>query len=120
MKVFAIAFLLAFLTGCASMARDGAVVRAYNNFQRGECRDVISIVDRAVRVYEYEDERQAEMLFLKAGCMERLTDIDGAIALHAYIAHTYPETQFGFRSRRILKRVRDIEAQQAAETPRDI
>lgn len=120
MKYSIFAFFIVLFSGCASLAQDGAVIRAYNNYEKGECTDVIEIVDRAVRVYDYADERKAELLFLKAGCLEQANDIDGAIALHGYIAYTYPKTQFGFRSKAILNKVRNIQAERAGKLGNDI
>ncbi len=97
------------------MAKDGAVIRVHNNYNDGDCKDVISIVDRAVRVYDYNDERKAELLFIKAKCYEKTKDFEGALALHGYIAYTFPKTQYGFRSNLIMNKVKQLQTDKAKE-----
>jgi hypothetical protein len=115
MKYYIAPLLIILIAGCSSMARDGAMIRAHSNFNDGDCADVISIVDRAIRVYDYNDERKAELYFLKAKCLEKTSDIEGAIALHAYIAYTYPKTQYGFRSNLIMNKIKSIQSDKAKE-----
>jgi hypothetical protein len=115
MRYFIVVFLIMFVSGCASMARDGAIIRAHNNFNDGDCEDVISIADRAVRVYDYDDDRKAELLFLKAKCLEKTKDIEGAIALHAFIAYKYPKTEYGFRSNMIINKVKKIQVERGKD-----
>jgi len=115
MKYYVVPLLIFVIGGCSSLARDGAMIRAHNNFNEGDCQDVISIVDRAIRVYDYNDERKAELFFLKAKCLEKTHDIEGAIALHAYIAYTYPKTQYGFRSNLIMNKIKKIQSDRAKE-----
>jgi len=105
---YLVVLLVVMISGCTSMAKDGAIIRAYNNYNDNDCQDVISIVDRAVRVYDYNDDRKAELLFLKAQCFEKTKDFEGALALYGYIAYTFPKTQHGFRSNLILKKVKEM------------
>ena len=77
--------------------------------KRGHQRD-----DRSRR-RDYDDDRKAELLFLKAKCLEKTKDIEGAIALHAFIAYKYPKTEYGFRSNMIINKVKKLQAEQTRD-----
>lgn len=105
MKHVLVLLLAVMLVGCASMVRDGAIIRAQDNFADGDYADAIAIADRALNAYDYNDDQRAQLLFLKAASYQRMEDYQGALALYRYIAYKYPETEYGFRAATILQSV---------------
>ncbi len=95
MKTFSVIrgiFFAALLAGCATTARQGAMVRARDAFQAGRFEEAIGHAQRAQR-YEGADARaRAEAMLLQARCHEALKDRAAAVALYAAVARDFPGT----------------------------
>ena len=107
-KCFTAAFIvILYLTsGCSSLAKNGALIRAENHYAEGAYQDSIHIIERALRQYDYNDEEKSSLLFLKALNYQKVGDHQTAYILLNYIAYTYPETEYGFRSLAILNEIK--------------
>ncbi|MBU2713907.1 tetratricopeptide repeat protein [Zooshikella harenae] len=90
------------LTGCGSMARDGAFIRAQNNFSDGDFEETIEISDRALRMYEYDNEAKAQLLFLKAQSYQKLNKSAEARTTYQFIIDKYPNTEYAYRAKQAL------------------
>lgn len=112
MKPVLVLIVAVMLVGCASMVRDGAIIRAHDNFEDGDYTDAIAIADRALNAYDYNDDQRAQLLFLKAVSYQKLEDYQSALALYRYIAYKYPDTEYGFRAASILQAVEDSRTKQ--------
>lgn len=88
--------------GCTSLARDGAMIIAVNNYSDGDYKNTIDVVERALRHYDYTEEQKSNLLFLKALSYQNLGDYKSAYTLYKFIAYKYPNTEYGFRSVTII------------------
>ncbi|OZG70699.1 hypothetical protein BTA51_24200 [Hahella sp. CCB-MM4] len=106
-RIYGVIFLtlLLGLSGCSSMVKDGAMIRASNNYSDGDYEDTIEIVERSMHMYDYNDEEKSQLLFLKALSFQKLGDVQTAYSVLKYITYKFPETEYGFRAATILESV---------------
>ncbi|SFM69870.1 hypothetical protein [Marinobacter zhejiangensis] len=114
MKSVLVVLLAVMLVGCASMVRDGAIIRVQDNLADGDYADAIAIADRALNAYDYSDDQRAQLLFMKAVSYQNLEDYQTALALYGYLAYKYPDTEYGFRAATILESVEQSRGKQGA------
>lgn len=104
MRILIIILTFSILSGCATAASKGSILRAESNLNKGDYQDVISIAESSMRAYRstYTDAQKAEMLFLKAQAYQKLDDLDGFLVTLTYIIEEFPETEHAHRAKYIL------------------
>jgi outer membrane protein assembly factor BamD (BamD/ComL family) len=90
------------ISGCAGMAQQGALSRAYSNFQDGDYEDVIELTSNAERYQEPTHQMKAEIIYLKALALEKLGREKEAQGLFKYLSQEFIDTQYGFMAKEKL------------------
>ena len=85
------------------MVQDGAMIRAYKSFEKGECNKVLARLSEAERYKEPTPELRAEISFLRARCLETQQEISDAKGIYKYIISTFPQSQYAFSAKERLK-----------------
>lgn len=101
--VILFAALVLVFQSCGGMAQDGAMMRAYKSFEKGECDKVLIRLSEAERLTAPTPELKAEILFLRARCLEIQQETSDAKGLYKYIISTFPQSQSAFKAKERLK-----------------
>lgn len=98
MRKWIVLLTLISLMGCTSMAMRGGASRVVSNYQEGDYQESISIADRVLHVYDYDDTQKAMISYYKALSLEALNRVEEAKGLYEYIKTTYPSSEYAFMS----------------------
>ena len=93
-----VCILMIFYVSCAGMVQDGAMMRAYSNFQKGDYEDVLALTSQAQHYKEPSHELMAEILFLRALALEKLGRNQEAQGVFKFIAANFMDTEYGYRA----------------------
>ena len=108
-------FVLTLLSGC-SMARMGALSKAREAMGKGECAKAIKKAGDADNYGTPSPKQQAEILFIRASCADRMGNAADAVGLFRFLKEHYPETIYGYQA---IERLRAIEEDRGGSKAED-
>jgi tetratricopeptide (TPR) repeat protein len=91
--------LVSLLTGCATTAQHGALVRAYDAFNAGAYREALGHAARAETYEASNPTAKAEALLLKGRCHEALNERTEAIAAYQIVVRDHGSTAFAAKAK---------------------
>ena len=80
-------------------------MRVQNNYEDGDYHEAISIADRIMRQYDYDESMKALILYYKAMSLEAINDIDRAIGVYRFIKENHSNTEYGYIASEKLKTI---------------
>ena len=95
--------LTIFCVSCGGMAQNGAMLRAYKNYEKGDYEDVLALTSQAQSFKEPSHELRAEILFLRALAFEKLGRDQEAQGIFKFIADNFMDTEYGYRAKEKVK-----------------
>lgn len=95
-------FVLTLLAGC-SLARMGALGEARQAMRKGECAKAISKAADASDYGTPSPSQEAEILFIRAYCAERMKDTADAVGLYRFLKDHHSETAYGYQATEHLR-----------------
>jgi len=84
----------------------GALRGSRGALAEGECAKAIKKAGDAENYGTPSPEQQAEILFIRASCADRMGNAADAVGLFRYLKEKYPETSYGYQA---IERLRAIE-----------
>jgi len=84
--------------GCGGMVAQGASIQITDAYGRAECDRVVQLVNGATGQFSEHPELEAQAIFLKADCLDRMSREDEAQALFRYVAERHPESPYAYQA----------------------
>ena len=102
-KILAAFALMIVCMSCGGLAQDGAMIRAYKNFEKGDYEDVLTLTGQAQSYKEPSRELKAEILFLRGLAFEKLGRNQEAEGVFKFIAANFMDTEYGYKAEEKIK-----------------
>ena len=102
-RILIICALMIFCVACGGMAQNGAMMRAYNNYKKGDYEDVLKLTSQAQSYKQPSHVKMAEILFLRALALEKLGRDQEAQGVFKFIANNFMDTEYGYRAKEKVK-----------------
>ena len=102
-RILIICALMIFCVACGGMAQNGAMMRAYNNYKKGDYEDVLKLTSQAQSYKQPSHVKMAEILFLRALALEKLGRDQEARGVFKFIANNFMDTEYGYRAKEKVK-----------------
>lgn len=104
-KIFMTIFLALALViqSCAGILQDGSMIGAHKLFAKGDYEKALNKLSSAQRYQEPSPALKAEISFMRALCLEKLSRTNEAIGTYKYLIKTFPESEYAYRAKEQLK-----------------
>jgi len=111
-KIFFVFLMLSsLLVSSCGLAQQGAITGAHKAYGRGDYVKALAQLSGAEKYTTPSAEVQAEILFLRALCWEKLSRLADANGLYEHIVQKFPESQYAAQARATLHERRFVVAQ---------
>lgn len=114
MKVIIISLSLMLIVACGA-AQHGALIGAYKAIENNECDKAYQKLSDAEKYKKPTPGLQAEISFLRSICLEKEKKFDEALALLFFIAKEYPNTEYGYRAKIRIERIKSLSQENQKE-----
>ena len=82
------------LTGCSSLAQDGAMLRVHTAFEENDFSECLSRISRAENYGSQSRIMDAQIMFYKAMCLEGVGQIVASRGVFEGLVRLYPESDW--------------------------
>ena len=100
--------------GCG-IAQHGALIGAYEAIEKDDCDKAYKNLSDAEKFKETTPELQAEISYLRSICLEKEKKYDEALAVLFYIVKQFPDTEYGYRAKIRIEKIRALSPEKQKE-----